>query len=74
MAHYIAVGPFCWGSGQSPNQAISNCRRELPTFVRKGTIVVYETEDVEAQVDEVGNLVAARGSRPTVVKRVEVKQ
>ncbi len=69
---FIAIGPFCWGKGDTQETAVKNCRKEAPrrgSFYYQGAFrcMVFASSDDAATVDGMGAIRHAHGA---TVKKV----
>lgn len=65
---FIAMGPFCWGRGETVERAIENMKKEWPGHIEEGGFSVYECEDPGAEVSETGGITRAAGTKVERVK------
>lgn len=63
---YIAIGSFCWGRGLSKDDAIRNCRKAKPAWVKWRKPKVYECHP-ETTVTGMGGLEFPTGHEPKLV-------
>jgi len=61
----LVVGSTMWGKGETLEEALNRMVEQSPRFDR---YIVYESEDKDASVDEMGNIVHAQG---TEVKKID---
>lgn len=57
---YIAIGPFAWGRGFSPEEALKNCKQNIAWHYVKGPtckVQIYACPDHYAYVNEMGGVV-----------------
>lgn len=55
----VVVGPQCWGSGRTLQQAVAKCRNNWPSFYRSEGMPynAYEASE-DFQVDDMGTITA----------------
>lgn len=72
---YIAVGPNCWGKGESAGDAVKQMRANLPSMVKTGDYVVYSCPR-NSRVTEFGELAYPRDAAkpPFEVRRGSVNR
>lgn len=64
---YIAVGPHCWGKGDTSREAVKNMRRNVPTMLKgNGEFGVYSCHP-ESRVTEFGDLAYPKAEKPPVL-------
>jgi hypothetical protein len=75
---FIAIGPFCWGTGKTDAEAVKNARRNFSTmYAKKFCYILYEGQD-DITIDGMGNLCYVPREEPgkkpwSVVRKVGVK-
>ena len=61
---YFAVGPFCWGKGESIDEALKNCKKQWPgppytgKKFDKNKVQMFKSEEKELKmnVDDMGRI------------------
>ena len=69
---FIAIGPFCWGKGDTHVEAVANCRKEAPRrgsycYIGPFRCIVFTSTDDAATVDGMGAICHAQGATVTRV-------
>lgn len=72
---YLAVGPNCWGRGNTVSEALRNARKNLPAYnLREGALLCVYRVTPEAYVDDFGAITYPTGDPiPEFIKAVPVK-
>ncbi len=75
VAQHICIGPNCWGRDADAQVAVRNARKNhSPSLTGPFRYILYATDDPDAGVNDMGDIVYRKGFTVEEVRRSNTKR